>query len=96
MALQRDEGKIITSEADCQNLNCLGEILKPRLIEIVSVYAIPRAAESQRHTPKAMENLQYSAYSVGGLAEEANICSNVALNDEVDESGLLLLYPKTL
>ncbi|OWY99447.1 reverse transcriptase [Phytophthora megakarya] len=58
-ALQREEGEIVTSEDDRQDLitlNRLGEMRKPKLIEtVVSVNAITRAAERQRRTPKAME-----------------------------------------
>ncbi|OWZ14139.1 reverse transcriptase [Phytophthora megakarya] len=56
--LQREEGEIVTSENDRQDLitlNRLGEMLKPKLIKtVVSVNAITRATERQRHTPKAM------------------------------------------
>ncbi|OWY96428.1 reverse transcriptase, partial [Phytophthora megakarya] len=58
-ALQREEGEIVTSADDRQDLitlNRLGEMLKPKLIEtVVSVNAITRAAERQRRTPKAMD-----------------------------------------
>ncbi|OWZ04049.1 reverse transcriptase [Phytophthora megakarya] len=58
-ALQREEGEIVPSEdgrQDLITLNRLGDMLKPKLIEtVVSVNAITRAAERQRHILKAME-----------------------------------------
>ncbi|OWZ07008.1 reverse transcriptase, partial [Phytophthora megakarya] len=77
-ALQREEGEIVPSEdgrQDLITLNRLGEMLKPKLIEtVVSVNAITRAAERQRHTLKAMEEsiiqrIRYQRIRQGGLGK---------------------------
>ncbi|OWY98971.1 reverse transcriptase [Phytophthora megakarya] len=122
-ALQREEGEIITSlrgrSPGLDHPQPTGRNAETKVDR--DSRAITRAAERQRHTPKAMEESiiqrircqrirqaqdeekwivdlkKYLDGEVSALtAEEANACSKIATNYEVDENGLLFFCPKIL